>query len=398
MKKKIVSSFFIIAVLIIAVFVGIKLYQKLTSDKINKQEEKKNEAVPVEITAVKKKNLRDMRNFTGTLKPWTSFYVAPKISGRLNKLTVSIGDPVKKGQLLAHIEDQEFQQQVNQARAELRIAEAQLEESRTKLRLKEKELKRLDGLFSKNVVSEADFDTAESQYKSQLAECHMKEAQLAMQQAVLKTAEVRLSYAAIYAVWDEDEDVCYIGQRFIDPGAMLDENEAIMSIINIKRLKAAITVIERDYPYINAGQQAWISTDAYPGQQFKGKISRISKVLDERTRQAEVQVEIPNDELKLKPGMFVRVEIEFARHKNAQTVPRNAVVERDGKTGVFRVGVEMKKAFFVPIVTGITTADEVEIISPEINTPVVTLGHHLLTHGASIILPGQSTEQGSKAK
>ena len=398
MKKKAVRNIFILAGIILVILVGFKIYQKLVTDKKDKKEKKKSEAVPVEITVVKRADMRDIRNFTGTLKPWTSFRVAPKVGGRLNKLTVSIGDQVRKGQLLAKIDDQEFQQQVYQARAELQIAEAQLEESRTKLRLKEKELKRLEGLFNKRVIAEAEYDTAESLYKSQLADSHMKEAQLAMQQAVLKTAEVRLSYTAIYAQWEGGDDTCYVGERFIDPGAMLNENEAIFSIINIHRLKAAITVIERDYPYLNIGQQAWITTDAYPGQRFSGKISRISKILDERTRQAEVQVEIPNADLKLKPGMFVRVEIELALHRNVQCLPRNAIVEREGKNGVFRVAREMGKAFFIPVETGISTPDTIEVVSPEINSPVVTLGYHLLTHGAPVILPEQAAAATDKEK
>ena len=393
MKRKITGGIFLLAGIALAVMIGLKLYQKLVSEKKEKKEEKKIEAIPVETIFVKRTDMRDIRNFTGTLKPWTSFRVAPKTSGRLNRLTVAIGDPVHKGQLLAQLDDAEYQQQVNQARAELKSAEAQLEESNTKLRLKEKELKRIDGLYAKRVVSEADYDTAESQYKSQLADCHIKEAQLLQQQAALKASEVRLNYTAIYAQWEEEDEVRYVGERYVDPGSMLDDNEAIFSIVDIRRLKAAIAVIERDYPQLRVGQQAWIAADAYPGQRFSGRISRISKVLDERTRQAEVQVEIPNSDLNLKPGMFVRVEIEFALHKNTQIVPRNVVVERDGKSGVFRVSPELKKAFFVPVETGIANNEEIEIVAPGITAPIVSLGYHLLTHGSNVLLPNRTAAE-----
>ncbi|MDD3117768.1 MAG: efflux RND transporter periplasmic adaptor subunit [Victivallales bacterium] len=399
MKRKIWGVIFILAGIALAVMIGWKLYLKLAADQQEDQSRKKFAAVPVEVGFVKRTNMHDIRNFTGTLNPWTIFRVAPKISGRLKQLTVAIGDPVNNGQLLARIDDEEYQQQLIQARAELKRAEAQLEESTTQLRFKEKELKRQAALFRRGIVAEADYDAADSEYKRQLADSHMREAQLLQQQAVLRTAEVRLNYTRIYAQWSEDDEVRYVGERFVDPGTMLNDNQALCSIIDIQRLKASIAVIERDYPRLEVGQPAWITADAFPGQRFAGRIARISKVLDERSRQAEVQVEIPNPELKLKPGMFVRVGVEFTQHPNAQVVPRNAVVERNGQTGVFRVDASARKAFFVPVTTGIATKDEIEIVAPEITAPIVTLGYHLLSNGSEVLLPDRVNQtEGEKTK
>ena len=80
-------------------------------------------------------------------------------------------------------------------------------------------------------------------------------------------------------------------------------NQALLTIAELDRLYAVIYAIERDYPSLKIGQVARLSTDAYPGEVFEGKISRIAQVLQDNTRQAAVQIEVPNKDLRLKPGM-----------------------------------------------------------------------------------------------
>ena len=92
---------------------------------------------------------------------------------------------------------------------------------------------------------------------------------------------------------------------------------------------ALIDVIERDYPDVGPGQEAVIDTDAFPGREFAGKVTRVAPLLKETSRQARVEIEMPNPERLLKPGMFVRVRIEFDRHENATVVPLAALARRE---------------------------------------------------------------------
>ena len=169
-----------------------------------------------------------------------------------------------------------------------------------------------------------------------------------------------------------------IGETLPDTYAMV-----VHSIAELDRLYAVIYAIERDYPSLKIGQVARLSTDAYPGEVFEGKISRIAQVLQDNTRQAAVQIEVPNKDLRLKPGMYVRVQMEFAFHPGAQVVPRNAVIKRNDKTGVFKLSARDGKAVFVPVETGIATRAFTEILSPKL----ITLGNHLLTDGVDIRIP-----------
>ncbi len=84
-----------------------------------------------------------------------------------------------------------------------------------------------------------------------------------------------------------------------------------------------------------AGTPAVVEVDAFPGEKFKGRVSRVAPVFDPATRTAEIEIEVPNTGYRLKPGMYSRVNLTVATRADAITVPRNALVELQGKTGVF---------------------------------------------------------------
>ena len=157
-----------------------------------------------------------------------------------------------------------------------------------------------------------------------------------------------------------------------------------------------VYVIERDYPKVTIGQQAIVTTDAYPDRTFTGGITRIAPLLKESSRQARVEVEVPNDDLMLKPGMFVRARVEFARHENATLIPLPALVRRNDKEGIFIADPQSLKARFVPVTTGIISSELVEITKPEISGLVVTLGNHLLEDGSDITLPESKPAEAGK--
>ena len=352
-----------------------------------------NSAVAVEVVPVKRGIIRDTSVFSGTLLPSSQFTMAPKVSGRLEKIMVNIGDRVSRGQLIALLDDDEYVQQVEQAKAELDVAKATIEENVSALTLAQREYERAQGLRKKKIVSESELDAAEAQYLATEAKRKVLLAQLAQKEAALKAATVRLEYTRIRASWENGDRYRVIGERYVDEGAMLNSNAAIVSIIDIKKLTAVIHVIEKDYPRITKGQGARITTDAFPGKVFTGSISRISPILEETTRQARVEITVPNSSQLLKPGMFVRVEIEFDRHDNATIIPLTALITHRDRGGVFRVDEKTMTAHFIPVELGIRAGDVVEIASPTLSEPIVVMGQHLLNNGSTVLLPdgkGQS--------
>jgi len=367
--------------------VGWRVYEKTSL--LRKPAVKQRRAIPVavETKPVQKTNVRDIGLFTGTLCPKSQFIVAPKVAGRLEKLFVNIGDPVNRDQLIAVLEDAEHLQTVDQAYAELEVTKANLEESRSALDISQREFERAKVLRQKKIASESELDTAEALFKAQSAKHKVALAQVAQKEAALKGVKVRLSYTQIHASWEGNSGSRVVGERFVDEGAMLAPNTSIVSILDIDSLMALIYVIERDYSKVRIGQKGIVSTDAFPGMSFTGEVLRVAPLLKETSRQARVEIKVPNPEGLLKPGMFVRVQIEFAHKENATVVPVDALIKRKGVVGVFLGNLVEMKAHFVPVTLGIVNSEWAEVVTPSLHGSVVTMGHHLLEDGSTIILP-----------
>ena len=342
--------------------------------------------VAVQVASTERGMVRDIRTFSGTLTPRAQFDVAPKISGRVEKVFVDVGDPVVRGQVVAQLEDAEFSQQVEQARAELAVARANLEEARSELDVAEKEFVRIEALRGQKVASEAELDLSRSRYLAQQARLRVAMAQVEHRQAAMRAAEVRLSYARIEAFWPENgtPPPRIVGERFVDEGATLSANTPMISVLDISAVRAIFHVTERDYARIRVGQQALVAVDALPGHSFEGHVARIAPVFREASRQAQVELELPNPEELMKPGMFVGARLELARAENAVLVPSAALIRRDGRPGLFLIQ-DDDTARLVAVRVGISEEDMSQILEPEdLSGNVVTLGQHLLEDGSTV--------------
>ena len=387
------KKFFTIVIAIAGIgFLSWQIYEKTSGSKEGFGSRRGNPAVAVETAPIQKESIKDVGRFTGSLSPQSEFMVAPKIAGRLEKILVDIGDVVTADQLVAVLDDEEYQQQVYQAVAELEVARANLVEVKITSENAKREYERTVALRQKKIASESQLDAAESEYKTQQAKLQVANAQVSQKQAALNMAKVRLSYTRIRVPPNHASQQRVVGERFVDEGSMLAPNTPIVSILDIGTLIGVINVIERDYPKIKPGLPAVINTDAFPGQTFSGKVIRIAPLLMEKAREARVEIEIPNQRMLLKPGMFVRVQMEFELHENATVIPQSAVVKRDGSQGVFVVDRQEKKARFIPVTLGIVSEARAEILKPELSGEVVTLGQHLLEDGANIILPNEMSK------
>ena len=378
---------------------GWQIYKKVTESQQDPFRPQGNAIVAVETVPVRKITIRDAGLFTGTLLPESQFIVAPKVAGRLEKLMVNIGDRVKRGQLIAVLEDAEYNQQVEQAKAELDVARASVQESSSTMEVAQREFERAEVLRRKKIASESELDLAQTDYNVKAAKYRVALAQVQQREAALEAAQIRLSYTQIQAAWEDTDEYRVVGERFVDEGALLAPNTPIVSVLAIDPLKALIHVIERDYSRVQTGQEAVVSTDAFPGTTFTGQIVRIAPLLKETSRQARVEIEIPNGDQRLKPGMFIRAQIEFDRHDDATVVPVAALARRDGRQGVFLVDTENLKARFVAVTVGIVNNELAEVLQPPISGSVVTLGQHLLEDGSAITLssmegPGAPAQPG----
>lgn len=338
--------------------------------------------VAVEVDTVRYEPIQETRQLTGSIHPLYKYIVAPKVSGRVIRINKRIGDWVNRGELIAKIDDGEHQQMVLESDANLRIAYANLAETQSELELAEQELERVQSLEEKRIASVAELETARTRFDALKSRMELAKAQVEQRQAALNSARIRLGYTTLAA-----SEPGFIGERFVDEGSMLAPNSPVVSVIGIDTVIVRTTVIERVYGLVRIGQPAEIEVDAFPGRAFRGQVSRIAPMLQEASRVAKMEVEVVNDSLLLKPGMFCKVTVVLAEKASAQVVPTQAVVTLDGTDGVFVIRNGETVVHFVPVRLGISTPVKTEILTPAIDGLVVSLGQHLLEDGSTVILP-----------
>lgn len=395
MGKKITGIVLVAALVAFGVFAVVRVLEHQKKQAMQ-QDYKPVKKVVVNMAMPTRKTMRDERRFSGSTKAWSDFKVEPKVSGKLLRLHFDIGDKVKRDALIAEIDDREFRQNVLEAEANLEYAKAKLLEAQGVAKLKRNEYERRKALIELNAISLSDYEQAESELNAQIATVKMCQADVKRYEASLAHAKLTLSYCKIYARWGKGEDVRYIGDRYLDEGTLLTVNTPILNIVELSKIKANVAIIERDFPFLRVGQYASVETDAYPGEIFHGKIAQIGNIMDDKTRSAKAVISIENKDLRLRPGMFIRVRILLGEHKNAQVVPLSAVVQKDDKSVVFQ-NVD-GKAVMTEVKLGLQDQEYTEIISPVLKYPVATIGNHLLTDGTAVQISELSRAQMAEEK
>ncbi len=346
-------------------------------------------AVPVEVAMIERGPIEHRRTFTGTLDPKAEFVVAPKVSGRVERLDVDLADTVTRGQRVAKLDNDEYVQSVAQAKAELAVAKANLAEAESLLNIAERELQRAEKLHARGVASESQRDTATADQLAKQARVAVTGAQVIQSQAALEGARIRLGYTDVTAGWRGGNDQRVVAERYVDEGETVAANAPLLRIVEMHPITAVFFVTERDYTLLRSGQAVTLRTDAHPGAVFEGRIARIAPVFSESTRQARVEVGIDNPELQLKPGMFVRATVVLDRVEDATIVPEQALVRRDGSDGVFVIADDGKSVSWRVVEVGVHQDGRVQVIGNGLTKQVVTLGQQLLDDNSAVSIGGR---------
>jgi membrane fusion protein, multidrug efflux system len=255
-------------------------------------------------------------------------------------------------------------------------------------------------LFAKGLVSAQDSDNARTNYESSQAVLRAQEAQVQVaraqiatsesqvrlaqtqveqQQAALRMAKIKVGDTRIVAPFSG-----FISQRALDVGASISNQAAatsnasvaIMTLQDIDPVKLQIEVAERDVSRVRTGAEVRLLADAYPNDRFGGVVKQIVHSLDPRTRTMGVEVEIPNRERLLKPGMYARVQLVLGVQRGALMVPletligaesRPAVlVVRDGKVATATVQLGAADGAQVQVVKGLASDDQIILQGKEL--------------------------------
>ena len=349
-------------------------------------------STPVEVAQIVHGPMEWRQTFSGTLESPSKLIVAPKISGRIVKLNVDLGDRVDRGEVVAGLDDDEYVQAVNLARADLEVAKANLVEAKSALDIAARKLKRMEQLRERNVASESEFDAAQAEHLGKLAHVDVSKAQLARAEAALETARIRLGYTQVAANWADGGQHRVVGDRYVDEGETVSANDPLISVVQLNPIVAVIFVTEKDYVHLKPGRPASLTTDAYPGERFEARIYRISPVFRQTTRQAKVELRVDNPEKRLKPGLFIRATVVLDRVENTAIVPEQALTKRNDRDGVFVVNPDGRSVSWREVSVGIRAGGRVQVGGQDLSGRVVTLGQQLVDDGSKITIPDDKDE------
>jgi len=350
--------------------------------------------MPVEFADARRAPIAEQIVVVGNLIGEATVEVVPRVNGRLQGVAVKLGDPVRRGQVIARVDDREIQEQVRQAEASHQVAQASIRQREADLKLAKTNLDRSQNLFERQLLPQQTFDDTQARYEAAQAQLDLARAQFEQARARLDELKITLSNTIIVSPVDG-----FVGKRFLDPGAFASTNAPIASVVDISRVRMVANLVERDVRRVPAGTAAQVEVDAFPGEKFTGRVSRVAPVFDPATRTAEMEIEVPNPGFRLKPGMYARVQLTVDTRANALTIPRAALVTLDGKNGVFvavkpqgaqpaargNTPAEMT-AKFLPVETGIRDGDHIEVASGlDDGARVITTGAGALKDGDRIV-------------
>jgi RND family efflux transporter MFP subunit len=286
--------------------------------------------MPVEFGVAKRAPVAEQIIVVGNLIGAATVQVVPRVNGRLADVTVKLGDSVRHGQTVAKVEDSEIQEQVRQAEGAFKVAQATIRQRDADLKLAKTNKDRSESLYNRQLLPQQTYDDTVARLEAALAQNDLANAQFEQARARLEELKITLQNTIIASPVDG-----FVSKRFSDPGAFVGPNSPVVAVVDIRTVRMVANLVEKDMKRVPAGTAAAVEVDAYPGEKFAGRVSRVAPVFDPATRTAEMEIEIPNSSYRLKPGMYSRVQLTVDSRADAITIPRNALVEVDGKQGVF---------------------------------------------------------------
>lgn len=325
------------------------------------------------VQVIKPAQLEMLRKLvlTADILPIQQADLMAKVAGYLDAIYVDRGDPVHRGQLLAVLRQPELEHQLYQAQANFDLAKVTLE--------------RVQELHAKQLIAKQELDDSRTKFE--------------VAKRTLDLQHTYLNYARIIAPFDG-----YVTKRYVDPGAFIPQATGVVSAVNtiltvmdLSEVKVLVNVPERDVSNVHVGDALSLSLDAYPDQTFHGRVTKFAPALDSGSRTLQVEIDIPNTDMALKPGMFARVMLVLERHPQALAVPSEALLVNELGSFIFAIGPTQNGAPTVRRVavrTGIEDGGQVEILGglgP--NDQVVRTGKELVHDGGGVRIATDGTAE-----
>ncbi len=304
--------------------------------------------VPVKVIRPSRGDIVQSIQATTSIEAKREADVYSKMTGFCDRIFVEEGDPVQEGDRLAKLEDEEIRLTFEQAAARLDKAKNDFE--------------RAVELHAGGLISDQAYQDLSVQFRLAKSEYDL--------------SRKRLDDTSILSPLSG-----VVTERDVKLSDLVSTTQPLFKIVDLYTLEAEVHIPEQDYAKVQAGQEAILKIDAFPGKSFSGRVERKSPVIDSRSGTAETTIAVENPEGVLRPGMFVRVQIVIAVHPQALILPREAILMQGERKMVYTVDQGIARE--VTVQTGFQEGDNVEILDGLAGEDRVVVRGHLGLQGGT---------------
>jgi len=308
--------------------------------------------MPVEVAEVHPRVVRDQFRALGNIESDENIEVVSELNARVVDLPFHEGQPVDSGATIARLDDHEIAAEAERTQAER--DQAQSNYARTQK------------LAAQGAVSPQELEDSHTALR-------VAEATAALARARLEKTRIRAPFRGL------------VGVRRVSRGAYLREGSVITDLTRVDEMKVTFTAPERFAKDLKPGVDVELSTPAFPGEAFRGKLSVVDPVVDSGTRTLRLVARIPNSGYRLRPGMSADVSVTLAERSQALVVPDEAVFAQGNQNFVYVVKPDTTVAL-TPVELGTRDSMQVEIVRGiTAGTRVIRTGHQKLFPGAHVL-------------
>ncbi len=344
------------------------------------------------VARVRRQDIERTLRLAAEFKPYQEIDVYAKVAGYVRAIYVDIGDRVRAGQVLAVLEVPELADQLNQARAKVSETDRELVKAQSELRraqaaheaahLQYVRLSRVNQT-QPHLIAQQELDDARS--RDQALEAEVAAAQAALAAAEERAQAARASEAQVRALYAYTRITApfagVVTHRYADTGVMLQAGTTsatqAMPLVRLSEnqlLRLIVQVPEASVPWIHVGMPAAVEVPALH-RTYAGRVARMADRVDFATRTMRTEIDVPNPNLELVPGMYAYASLVLEQHRQALTVPVQALEHEGDRVSVLRVGPTgiLER---VPVQLGLQTPDRAEVLGGLAEGDLVVVGSH----------------------
>lgn len=268
---------------------------------------------------------------SGTVRARNQVAIYPEVGAPVVAVEAQTGDYVEQGEPLVRLQNETYEQRVQQAEAQLNIARAEAKGAEANFKELRSQLKRTERLAEQEFESQQQLESLRAQVQSAEATYEQAQAQVEQAQATLEERRTDLRRTVVRAPISG-----YVGQRNVEVGQQVDTNTRLYIMGDLDRVKVQVEVTDRMFGQVQPGQTARIHVPS-KDTTLTASVTRMSPFLNDESYSAEAEIEVPNEDRILNPGMFVEVDVAYGETQQATLIPLSALYENpaSNERGVF---------------------------------------------------------------